>query len=101
MFGAAMAMASPEYRPGRPLFRAWMASAILPPVTSVAVIGAGAVGCYYGALLARAGVDVRFLMRRDLDAVRQHGLDVRSPDGDFRLHEVQVHEDPAEIGVCD
>ena len=43
------------------------------PMVSIAVIGAGAVGGYYGALLARAGHDVRFLMRGDLAAVRRDG----------------------------
>jgi 2-dehydropantoate 2-reductase len=54
-------------------------------MAKIAVIGAGAVGGYYGALLARAGHDVRFLMRSDLEAVRARGLEVRSAKGDFRL----------------
>ena len=37
----------------------------------IAVIGSGAVGCFYGARLARSGQDVHFLMRRDLEAVVQ------------------------------
>ena len=37
-------------------------------MATVAVVGAGAVGGYYGARLAQAGHDVRFLLRRDLDA---------------------------------
>ncbi|MBN1491894.1 MAG: 2-dehydropantoate 2-reductase [Phycisphaerae bacterium] len=51
----------------------------------IAVIGSGAVGCLYGARLGRAGHDVHFLMRRDLDAVRRHGLMIHSCDGDFHL----------------
>ncbi len=72
----------------------------LAPAT-VAVVGAGAVGCYYGARLARAGHDVRFLMRRDLEAVRTRGLDIRSKDGDFRLPNVTAVGDPSELGVVD
>ena len=30
---------------------------------SIAIIGSGAIGGFYGAMLARAGLDVRFLMR--------------------------------------
>ncbi|MFN8508234.1 MAG: 2-dehydropantoate 2-reductase [Dehalococcoidia bacterium] len=67
----------------------------------IGVIGAGAVGCYYGALLARAGHEVRFLMRRDLEAVRASGLKVESPLGDFALPEVAAFATPGEIGVCD
>jgi len=66
----------------------------------IAVIGAGAVGSFYGARLARAGHDVHFLMRRNLEAVRQHGLTVKSCDGDFHLDAV-VHADPADIGPAD
>ena len=36
----------------------------------VAVIGAGAVGCYYGGLLLRAGHDVTFIGRQQhVDAI--------------------------------
>ena len=41
----------------------------------IAVIGAGAVGCYYGGLLLRAGHDVSFIGRQPhVDAIRAHGL---------------------------
>ena len=68
---------------------------------TIAVVGAGAVGSYYGARLARAGHDVRFLMRRDLEAVRTRGLDIRSKDGDFRLPNVTAVGDSSELGVVD
>ena len=70
-------------------------------MASIAVIGSGAVGGYYGALLARAGHDVRFLMRSDLAAVRTNGLDVRSIHGDFRLASVSAYERADEIGPVD
>lgn len=48
---------------------------MIPQTNSVAVVGAGAVGCYYGGLLARAGVPVTLIGRPALvDAVRRHGL---------------------------
>lgn len=71
------------------------------PFGRIAVVGAGAVGCYYGARLARAGEDVRFLLRRDLRAVRERGLLVRANDGEFRLQPVHAAATPAEIGPCD
>lgn len=70
-----------------------------PP--TVAVIGAGAVGAYYGARLAQAGHDVRFLLRRDHDAVVAHGFHVTSPDGDFHLAQPAVARTPADIGPVD
>ncbi len=66
----------------------------------IAVIGAGSVGCLYGARLARCGHDVRFLMRRDLEAVRRNGLTIKSCDGDFHLA-AKAYGDSAEIGVVD
>lgn len=67
----------------------------------IAVIGAGALGLYYGAMLQRAGEDVRFLLRRDYDAVSRRGLTVTSPGGDFRLDAVQGFRDPAAMGEAD
>lgn len=66
---------------------------------SIAVIGAGAVGGYYGGRLAEAGHDVRFLVRRDYHAVTASGLNVTSPDGDFLLTHPFVARDSAEIGT--
>ena len=71
---------------------------------SIAVIGTEAVGCYYGARLAEAGHDVRFLMRRDYDAVRAGGLRVTSHLGDIHLTEptlARTPEDLAELGPVD
>jgi 2-dehydropantoate 2-reductase len=68
---------------------------------SVAVIGAGAIGSYYGGRLAEAGHDVRFLMRRDHHAVRVGGLKVTSPDGDFTVTNPKVALSSEEIGPVD
>jgi 2-dehydropantoate 2-reductase len=44
-------------------------------IENVAVMGAGAVGCYFGAMLARAGANVRLIGRPALvDAVTREGL---------------------------
>ncbi len=67
----------------------------------IAIIGSGSIGCYYGAKLVRAGHDVHFLMRRDLEAVRENGLQIHSIDGDLHLDGLQVYADSAEIGPVD
>ena len=67
----------------------------------IAVVGAGAVGCYYGGMLARLGCEVRFLMRADLAAVRERGLTILSRAGEVRLRDVPVFASTAEIGPCD
>jgi 2-dehydropantoate 2-reductase len=49
----------------------------------ILVLGAGAIGGYYGGRLAAAGVDVTFLVRaRRAEQLRQNGLVIRSPAGD-------------------
>ena len=68
---------------------------------TVAVIGAGAVGSYYGARLAQAGHDVRFLLRRDYDAVAGGGLRIESCDGDFELASPTIARRPEAIGPVD
>lgn len=67
----------------------------------IAVVGAGAVGLYYGAMLARSGQDVRFLMRSDLAVARGRGITVRSRGEAFKLDPVQAFAAPEEIGPCD
>ncbi len=68
-----------------------------------AVVGSGAVGGFYGIRLAHAGADVQFLFRTDADAdaVRTHGLDLRSPDGDLHLEDVHVARDWTQLDPCD
>jgi 2-dehydropantoate 2-reductase len=68
----------------------------------IAILGSGAVGGYYGAKLARAGHDVTFIARgAHLAAIRQHGLEIRSPMlGDFTVH-ASAEADTARVGVVD
>src|SRR5262245_34370638 len=52
----------------------------------IAVVGAGAVGGYFGAFLARAGHGVRFIARgAHGEAIRARGLTIRSPLGEFTV----------------
>ncbi|PTY06322.1 2-dehydropantoate 2-reductase [Opitutaceae bacterium EW11] len=69
--------------------------------SKIGIVGAGAIGGYYGALLARAGYDVHFLVRSDLAAVREHGLSVKRPNDEFRLYPVRAHATAEEMGPCD
>ena len=68
----------------------------------IAVLGSGAVGGYYGAKLARAGHDVTFVARgAHLAAIRERGLEIRSPMvGDFTV-KARAEEDTAKIGPVD
>lgn len=64
---------------------------MLPPTPTIAVLGSGAVGLYYGGRLAAAGCPVHFLLRSDFNTVASHGLHVRSCDGDFFLPPSSFH----------
>lgn len=68
---------------------------------SFAIVGAGAVGSYYGGRLAKAGNDVRFLMRLGCELVRKTGLRVESTDGDFFLPDVRCVRTSEELGPVD
>ena len=67
----------------------------------IAIVGAGALGLYYGALLQRSGEDVHFLLRHDYDAITRHGLKIFSINGDFVLPQVQGYRAPDQIGPAD
>lgn len=67
-----------------------------------AILGSGAVGGYYGAKLVRAGHDVTFIARgAHLAAIRERGLEIRSPAlGDFTVR-ARAEEDTSLVGPVD
>ncbi|MEA2996738.1 MAG: 2-dehydropantoate 2-reductase, partial [Alphaproteobacteria bacterium] len=64
----------------------------------IAVVGAGAVGCYFGGMLARAGANVTLIGRRThIDAIKRNGLLLQSLD--FRQYiPVAATEDMGAVG---
>jgi 2-dehydropantoate 2-reductase len=66
-----------------------------------AILGTGALGGYYGACLQRVGLEVHFLLHRDYQHVREQGLVIESPDGDFTLPYVKAYDDAAKMPACD
>ena len=67
----------------------------------IVVAGAGAIGGYIGARLCRAGADVALLARGPhLEAMRDHGLAVQSPDGNFTVRPIAT-DDIAALGAAD
>ena len=65
------------------------------------MIGTGALGGFYGGMLARAGSEVHFLLRGDYEYVRENGLRVDSVMGDFRLPAVSAYADTRAMPQCD
>jgi 2-dehydropantoate 2-reductase len=67
----------------------------------IVIVGAGAIGGYIGARLARAGADVVLFARGPhLAAMQERGLRVISPDGDFEVRPA-LAGDLTAIGACD
>jgi len=67
----------------------------------IAVYGAGSVGGYLAARLARAGREVAVIARGGhLAAIRAQGLTLETPDERFTVA-VEASDDPAEIGPVD
>ena len=64
----------------------------------ILVMGAGAVGAYFGARLQQAGEDVVYCARgENLRALRERGLDITSIRGDFKLAVGDGYRRPARI----
>ena len=71
--------------------------------TVIAIIGAGAVGCYYGGRLAEHGQSVHFLFRSGFEFAKSQGLVVRSVDGDFTIppDRLNAYRQPEEMPKAD
>lgn len=67
----------------------------------IAILGAGALGCYYGARLSESGQDVTFIVRSAYEPIREKGLHVESVRGDIHLAAPRVCRTPEECGPVD
>jgi 2-dehydropantoate 2-reductase len=76
-------------------------SALLPEKPRIAIVGSGALGCYYGARLAKAGNDVHFLVRSGRAAIMARGIRIKTPTERIHIKKVHAYGTSAEIGPCD
>ncbi|MCX4219484.1 MULTISPECIES: putative 2-dehydropantoate 2-reductase [unclassified Pseudomonas] len=77
-----------------------MMGAVNKPV--VGIIGTGAIGGFYGVMLARAGFDVHFLLRSEFSTVAERGLQVDSAvHGALTLNPVQAYSSAEDMPPCD
>lgn len=68
----------------------------------IGIVGTGAIGGFYGLMLARAGHDVHFLLRSEYPSVVERGLRLRSAvHGELHLPQVQAWRDAADMPPCD
>ena len=71
-------------------------------VGKIAVVGSGAIGLYYGGMLAAQGANVHFLMRSGFDEARQRGIPIHTKGGEkVRLTHPKVSREVCDIGPCD
>ena len=72
-----------------------------PRKPRIGIIGSGAIGGFYGLMLARAGFDVHFLLRSEYAVVREQGLKLESAlHGDVQTA-VQAYASAADMPPCD
>lgn len=77
-----------------------MTGAVAKP--RIGIIGTGAIGGFYGLMLARAGFDVHFLLRSEFSAVAERGLHVNSAvHGALSLNPVQAYSAAEDMPPCD
>lgn len=68
----------------------------------IVVIGAGALGAYFGARFQQAGANVSFLVReKRFTQIKKHGIHISSTQGDYQLPEQQLILSSDEIDACD
>ncbi|SHG18698.1 ketopantoate reductase family protein [Ornithinibacillus halophilus] len=69
---------------------------------NITVLGAGAVGGYFGSRLADAGANVTFLVReKRKEKLESTGLRIKSVKGDTYFRQPNIATDPSEITECD
>ena len=67
----------------------------------ILIVGAGAVGGYFGGLLAKGGEDVTFIAKgKHLKTIQEKGLSVKSINGDFNI-KVKAIERPVDTEKYD
>ena len=63
----------------------------------ILIVGAGAIGSFYGALLSKAGADVSAVCRSDYQTVKQYGCNIKSNDlGNWTFKPSQVLKNAAD-----
>jgi len=66
-----------------------------------AIVGAGAIGLFYGSKLVQSGAEVHFLFHTDYNHVKTNGLQIESVLGNFSLNNVNAYSDAKQMPKCD
>jgi 2-dehydropantoate 2-reductase len=67
----------------------------------IGIVGTGALGGWYAALLSEAGHEVHCLARSDHSVIRRQGITIRHKGQERVVRVASATPEPAEIGACD
>jgi 2-dehydropantoate 2-reductase len=67
----------------------------------IGIVGTGALGGWYAALLAQAGHEVHCLARSDFEVIQKNGLTIRNQGQERMVRVASASADAASIGPCD
>ena len=67
----------------------------------IGIVGTGAIGGWYAALLAEAGHEVHCLARSDFEVIQKNGLAIRNLGRERIVRVASASPDAASIGPCD
>lgn len=68
---------------------------------SYAIIGAGAVGGYYGVRLQQAGFDVHYLLHTSYEQAKENGLTITTKNDKILVPKMKAYADSHEMPACD
>ncbi|WP_311281746.1 ketopantoate reductase family protein [Peribacillus simplex] len=69
---------------------------------NIVIIGAGALGSYFGGRLQQAGQDVQYLVRKNrAKQLKENGISITSPQGNYQFNYLHITENVSDIEKVD
>ncbi|TDL86582.1 2-dehydropantoate 2-reductase [Vibrio vulnificus] len=69
---------------------------------NIVIIGAGALGSYFGGRLQQAGQDVQYLVRKNrAKQLKENGISIASPHGNYQFNDLHITENVNDIEKVD
>ncbi len=69
---------------------------------NIVIIGAGALGSYFGGRLQQAGQDVQYLVRKNrAKQLKENGISITSPHGNYQFNDLHITENVSDIEKVD
>ncbi|TKH05385.1 2-dehydropantoate 2-reductase [Peribacillus simplex] len=69
---------------------------------NIVIIGAGALGSYFGGRLQQAGQDVQYLVRKNrARQLKENGISITSPHGNYQFNDLHITENVNDIEKVD